>query len=65
MVVAISHEKTLNSPCVPKTVICHVCGKIHDVKENGTGIQYVKCPKDNKLYLVGLYNKDVRSAMQK
>lgn len=64
MVATISHEKLLSSPYIPKTVVCHVCGESHEVKDNGTGLQYIKCPKNNQLYLVGLGNRDIREALK-
>lgn len=58
-------------PELGDTIICHVCGKEHKigygetVKEDGTkeediSISYVKCT-NGKVYLVGLYGRDVTS----
>ena len=36
-----------------KTVVCHICGKEHNVKQDDEGyLQYIKC--ENNLYLIGV-----------
>jgi hypothetical protein len=72
--VSFGNDEITKCPKLGDTIICHMCGKEHDVeygeviKEDGTrekseSIAFMKC--NNKTYLVGINGRNITSKLKK
>ena len=63
-------------PKIKEQIVCHICGKLHNVKygrivnEDGTEeesefLGYIHCPQNNAEYLVAIDGKDITDTFRK
>jgi hypothetical protein len=73
---AIGNNELDELPLIGTTVICNVCGQLHEVKygqkimpdetrEDDNTLAYINCPENEKSYLVAVMGRDITQRFQK